>query len=212
MMSDPVYQEQRRQDVERERQTMWQRATGERKTFVTFSALKQWTKERIKVHVASLAAVKEFKGVTGEKHRILFGSCDLFGEDGGTAPWKDGVVFSEAMGVLTSGILDSTGATDTAVVFDGGSVRVRRKLEEMFDTAAWKSFRQVTIRPAPPKAERGSECTEAATWRRAVSPLASVPISGGFRRGTNLTFHPPAAVLHQCSLTCRLGPLRPYRQ
>ena len=43
---------------------------------VTFSVCKHWTKVKLRDHVASLAAAKEFKGVIGEKHRILFGSCD----------------------------------------------------------------------------------------------------------------------------------------
>ena len=69
--SDPVYEEARSDEVQRERQETW------RKTLVTFSVCKHWTKVKLRDHVASLAAAKEFKGVIGEKHRILFGSCDL---------------------------------------------------------------------------------------------------------------------------------------
>ena len=75
--SDPVYEEARSDEVQRERQETWRKATFERKTLVTFSVCKQWTKEKVRGHLASLAAAKEFKGVIGEQHRILFGSCDL---------------------------------------------------------------------------------------------------------------------------------------
>ena len=73
--SDPVQEEARSDEVQRERQETW------RETLVTVPGCKHWTKVndlvKLRDHVASFAAAKEFKGVIGEKHRILFGSCDL---------------------------------------------------------------------------------------------------------------------------------------
>ena len=66
-------------------------------------------------------------------------------EDGGEAPWKDGVVHTEIMDSMVAAILECSGPTDTAVVFDGGSAKVRRKLEEQFEANPWKNVRQVTI-------------------------------------------------------------------
>ena len=74
LMSDPVYEDSRQEEVVRERQETWRKAIAERKTLVTFSVCKQWTKEKLRQHTASLAAAKEFKGVIGERHRIHFGS------------------------------------------------------------------------------------------------------------------------------------------
>ena len=105
MKSDPVYEEARREEIENERQETWRKAAAERKTLVTFSVIKQWTKEKLKAHLASLAAAKEFKGVVGVQHRILFGSCDLLAEDGGATPWKDGVVYTDTMETMVTAIL-----------------------------------------------------------------------------------------------------------
>ena len=69
----------------------------------------------------------------------------MLGEDGGDAPWMDGVVFSDSMEIIVKSILESTGPTDTAVVFDGGSPKARRKIEELFEAAEWTSTREVTI-------------------------------------------------------------------
>ena len=105
----------------------------ERKAWVTFSVCKQWTKEKLRNHAASLDAAEQFKGVVGDKHRILFGSLDLLAEDGGEAPWRDGVVYTETCETMAAAMLESSGDTDTAVVFDGGSVKARRKLEGLFE-------------------------------------------------------------------------------
>ena len=160
-MSDPVYEDARQEEVQRERQETWRKATVERKTLVTFSVCKQWTKDKLRTHLASLVAAKEFKGVIGSKHRILFGSCDLLAEDGGETPWKDGVAYSDTIDTMVTAILESSGATDTAVVFDGGSGKVRRRLEVRFEDAAWKNVRQVTL-----VYDSSRSCRNPKDWKR----------------------------------------------
>ena len=141
MQSDPAYEDLRIDEVKKERDETWKKAAAQRKTLVTFTVCRQWTTQKLSQLLASLAAAKEFKGVIGEHHRILFGSCDLLAEDGGKAPWKDGVVHTEHMDTMAAAILDPNEATDTAVVFDGGSIKVRRKLEDLYEKAAWKNYR-----------------------------------------------------------------------
>ena len=97
MMSDPVYEDANKAEVKKERDETWRKAAAVRKATVTFSVCKQWTKASLKQHLASLVAAKEFKGVVGESHRVLWASCDLMAEDGGDTPWKDGVVYTDAM-------------------------------------------------------------------------------------------------------------------
>ena len=55
------------------------------------------------------------------------------------------MVYTDAMDIMVAAILESNGATDAAVVFDGGSTKARRKLEEHFESSSWKNTRQVTI-------------------------------------------------------------------
>ena len=55
------------------------------------------------------------------------------------------MVHTETMDIMAAAILESTGTTDTAVVFDGGSIKVRRKVEDQFEKQAWKNNRQVSI-------------------------------------------------------------------
>ena len=99
--------------------------------------------------------MKEFKGAVGERHLIRFGSADLLAEDSGKFPWKDGVVHTDTLNIMTAAILESTGTTDTAVVFDGGSTKVRREVERQFDAANCKTNRQVSIVFEQPKTPEG---------------------------------------------------------
>jgi hypothetical protein len=181
MMSDPVYEDAHNDEVKKERDETWRKAAAERKAWVTFSVCKQWTKASLRQHLASLAAAKEFKGVIGEEHRILWGSCDLLAEDGGDNPWKDGVIHTDSMEIMAAAILDTNAATDTAVVFDGGSIKVRRKIEDQFDGAGWKNNRPAGIvydQPENPRDEHGSVCSETTTWKQAASRLGLSPGSG----------------------------------
>ena len=121
LKSDPAYEDARKEEIQKERQETWRKAAVERKTLVTFAVNRQWTKEKLKSQLASLTAAKEFKGVVGEKHRILFGSFDLLAEDGGELPWKDGLVHTDAMKIMVDAILESDGPTDTATMIFWGS-------------------------------------------------------------------------------------------
>ena len=102
-------------------------------------------KDKITEHVASLATARDFKGEIGEHHRVFFGSVDLLAEDAGDAPWKDGVKWTESMDTMVQAILVPNGSADVAVVFDGGSLEARRKIEEAFEKAEWRHTTQVTI-------------------------------------------------------------------
>ena len=48
MLSDPAYEDARKDEVKKERNETWRKAAAERKTLVTFSVCKQWTKQHLK--------------------------------------------------------------------------------------------------------------------------------------------------------------------
>jgi len=66
-------------------------------------------------------------------------------------------------------------------MFDGGSIKVRRKIEDQFDGAGWKNNRPAGIvydLPENPRDEHGSVCSETTTWKQAASRLGLSPESG----------------------------------
>ena len=143
--SDPAYSEVSSEEIAKERQEMWRKATALRKSLVTFCVEHVWNFRVLKTLVSTLVEVQKFKGEVGESHCIHFGSCALLGEDGGEAPWKEGVVLTPSMEAMTQAILATDKAADTAVVFDGGSIKARRKLEELYEASSWRDNREVTI-------------------------------------------------------------------
>ena len=77
VMSDPIYADAKRADVEKERQEIWNTSTAERKKYVSFSTCKTWAKTELVKHVTQLKAAQAFEPRIGEHHRVFFASADF---------------------------------------------------------------------------------------------------------------------------------------
>jgi hypothetical protein len=76
--------------------------------------------------------VVDFKGKAGDEHRIFVCSGDLFNQEGVGEPWRqfsvpDEKVLDTSLKFLTA----SRGPCDVTLVFDGGSRKVRRTMEDI---------------------------------------------------------------------------------
>ena len=182
MSSDPMQADAIRQmDVERERNEVWFRAGRERMKYATFSFCKNWTLAGIKNHVAKLKVVGSFQANAGEQHRVTFASADLLGQDGAPEPWNTRPEWSEMQKVTMEAAVAGTAAGDVACLFDGGSRKVRREIEDIVAAASWNNDAEVTITfLAPAKKGTGgrNKCLHATTQRPDTFSVVSAATSG----------------------------------
>ena len=143
--SDPVYQDARKEDVEKERNDAWQRAIGERKRYVPFATCKPWSVSEIIKMVGQIKACESFKPEIGVRHRVFFVSADLMGVDSTATPWSSPIAWTEVHKVAFEAATTPTGPADVSVVFDGCSRQVRRELEDLIENNAWTSCSELSL-------------------------------------------------------------------
>ena len=151
VMSDPIYADARRADVDKERNEVWQQAIGERKKFVSFSTCKTWTANELMKHMSQLKSFQSFEPAVGDHHRVFFASSDLLGHETSATPWVTDTDWTDIHKQTFLAATTPTGPGDVSVIFDGGNRTVHRAMEDMVEANKWLHSSMITLVFKAPK-------------------------------------------------------------
>ena len=151
MKSDPVYEDARKADVDKERNEIWRQAVEERKKLVTFVSCSNWTEAGLNQMVSQLKACQAFKPIVGESHRVFHASADLMGQETSKTPWAVDVESNDVLMTTFKAAMRPSGPADVSVVFDGGSRAARRDMEDIVEENKWCYCSEIALTYKAPK-------------------------------------------------------------
>jgi hypothetical protein len=146
--SDPAYQESRLADIQKERNDLWNRATKERKRYVSISHCKVSLKLHLTDHIQKIKQVADWKGEPLHAHRLFVFSAELFHEHR-SEPWSKGAEWSVDAKNMVLLALEQKRPEDVVLLFDGRSRKCRREIEKLCDEANPTHFVEMHIAYKP---------------------------------------------------------------
>jgi hypothetical protein len=148
LTSDPAYHESRLADIQKERNDLWNRATKERKRYVSISHCKIAMKLHLAEHIQKLKQVTDWKGEPLHAHRLFVFSAELFNEHR-SEPWAKGAEWSSDAKNIVLYALEQKRPEDVVLLFDGRSRKCRREMEKLCDEASPTHFMEMHIAYKP---------------------------------------------------------------